>query len=49
MIRAAIPALWGVAYLPGRCSLVPCMVAHFINDPTAAPWVAWFMFAERLG
>lgn len=46
---AVLGMLWGVAYLLGKRSLVPCMVAHFINDSTAGPWIAWFMFTGKLG
>jgi membrane protease YdiL (CAAX protease family) len=35
--------MWGVAYLLGRHSLVPTIVAHFLNDATALPWIAFFM------
>lgn len=34
---------WGVAYLLGRRSLVPVLVAHFLNDATALPWITFFM------
>ena len=46
---ALLGMLWGVAYLLGKRSRVPGMVAHFINDSTAGPWVAWFMFTGKLG
>jgi membrane protease YdiL (CAAX protease family) len=39
--------MWGVAYLLGRRSLVPTMVAHFLNDATALPWIAFFMVTAR--
>jgi membrane protease YdiL (CAAX protease family) len=39
--------MWGVAYLMGRRSLVPTMVAHFLNDATALPWIAFFMVTAR--
>ncbi len=40
---AFIGMMWGVAYLLGRRSLVPAIVAHFLNDSTALPWVTFFM------
>ncbi len=40
---------WGLAYLLGRRSLTPCIVAHFLNDATALPWIGFFMFQGRLG
>jgi membrane protease YdiL (CAAX protease family) len=46
---ALLGMLWGVAYLLGKRALVPCMVAHFINDATAGPWIAYFMFTGKLG
>ena len=46
---ALLGMMWGIGYLLGRRSLVPCMVAHFINDSTAGPWIAWFMFTGKLG
>lgn len=39
--------MWGVAYLLGRRSLVPTMVAHFLNDATVLPWIAFFMVTMR--
>jgi membrane protease YdiL (CAAX protease family) len=42
---AVLGMLWGVAYLLGRRGLVPCIVAHFLNDSTALPWIAFFMFS----
>lgn len=38
---AILGMLWGVAYLLGRRSLLPCIVAHFLNDFFV---VAWFLF-----
>jgi membrane protease YdiL (CAAX protease family) len=40
---AFIGMMWGVAYLLGGRSLIPAMVAHFLNDSTALPWVTFFM------
>ncbi len=31
---AILGMMWGVAYLLGRRALIPCMVAHFLNDST---------------
>jgi membrane protease YdiL (CAAX protease family) len=44
---AFLGMIWGIAYLLGRRSLVPAMVAHFLNDSTALPWVMFFMIAGR--
>ena len=41
--------IWGAAYLLGRRSLLPCIVAHFVNDATALPWIMFFMFTGSLG
>jgi membrane protease YdiL (CAAX protease family) len=41
---AFIGMMWGVAYLLGRRSLLPCIAAHFLNDSTALPWIVYFMF-----
>jgi membrane protease YdiL (CAAX protease family) len=41
---AFIGMVWGVAYLLGRRSLLPCIAAHFLNDSTALPWIVYFMF-----
>ncbi len=40
---ALIGMIWGIAYLLGRRSLLPTIVAHFLNDATALPWIAFFM------
>jgi membrane protease YdiL (CAAX protease family) len=40
---ALLGMMWGIAYLLGRRSLVPPMVAHFLNDATALPWILFFM------
>jgi len=37
--------MWGIAYLLGRRALVPVVVAHFLNDATALPWIVFFMMA----
>jgi hypothetical protein len=39
--------MWGVAYLLGRRGLVPAMVAHFLNDATALPWITFFMITAH--
>jgi membrane protease YdiL (CAAX protease family) len=44
---ALLGMLWGVAYLLGRRSLLPSMVAHFLNDATALPWIVFFMVTSR--
>ena len=44
---AFLGMMWGIAYLLGRRSLVPSMVAHFLNDATALPWILFFMVAMR--
>jgi uncharacterized protein len=44
---AFLGMMWGVAYLLGRRSLVPTMVAHFLNDATALPWITFFMMTHR--
>ena len=46
---ALLGMLWGVAYLLGRRGLVPCMVAHFLNDATALPWILFFLFSGSFG
>jgi membrane protease YdiL (CAAX protease family) len=46
---ALIGMVWGAAYLFGRRSLVPTIVAHFLNDATALPWIAFFMVTGMLG
>jgi CAAX protease family protein len=40
---ALLGMIWGVAYLLGRRGLIPCMLAHFLNDSTALPWVMFMM------
>lgn len=44
---AFLGMIWGVAYLLGRRSLIPCIVAHFLNDSTAIPWILFAMTAYR--
>ena len=39
--------MWGIAYLLGRRGLVPAMVAHFLNDATALPWIMFFMITAH--
>jgi membrane protease YdiL (CAAX protease family) len=46
---AFLGMMWGIAYLLGRRSLLPVLVAHFLNDATALPWVAFFMVTGSLG
>lgn len=41
---AFLGMMWGVAYLLGRRSLVPVMVAHFLNDATALSWILFLPF-----
>lgn len=44
---ACIGMVWGIAYLLGRRSLAPAVVAHFLNDATALPWIMFFMITSR--
>ena len=44
---AFIGMIWGIAYLLGRRGLVPVVVAHFLNDATALPWIMFFMITGR--
>ena len=44
---ALIGMCWGAAYLIGRRSLLPSLVAHFLNDATALPWIMFFMIIRR--
>jgi len=44
---AFIGMMWGVTYLLGRRSLLPAIVAHFLNDSTAFPWITFFMVTAR--
>jgi Type II CAAX prenyl endopeptidase Rce1-like len=46
---ALLGMIWGAAYLLGRRQLLPCVVAHFLNDFTALPWIGFFMFQGTLG
>ena len=46
---AFLGMMWGIAYLLGRRSLLPAVVAHFLNDATALPWIAFFMVTSSLG
>ena len=46
---AILGMLWGLAYLLGRRKLLPCIVAHFLNDATALPWIGFLMFKGALG
>lgn len=46
---AFLGMIWGTAYLLGRRSLLPVMIAHFLNDATALPWIAFFMVTGSLG
>ena len=45
--RALLGMMWGVAYLLGRRSLVPTIVAHFLNDATVLPWVIFVVVTFR--
>jgi len=38
ILTTVLGMLWGVAYLLGRRGLIPCMVAHFLNDATPLSW-----------
>lgn len=40
---AFLGMMWGIAYLLGRRGLMPSMIAHFLNDATALPWIFFFM------
>ena len=44
---ALLGMMWGVAYLLGGRSLVPTVVAHFLNDATALPWIIFVMITSR--
>ncbi|HEY1581169.1 MAG TPA: CPBP family intramembrane glutamic endopeptidase [Terracidiphilus sp.] len=46
---AILGMIWGMAYLLGKRSLLPCMAAHFVNDATALSWIGFFMFKGTLG
>jgi len=46
---ALIGMMWGVSYLLGQRSLIPAMVAHFLNDATALQWISFFMVTGALG
>lgn len=46
---AILGMMWGVAYLLGHRALIPCMVAHFLNDATALAWVGFLIFKGSLG
>lgn len=46
---AFLGMMWGIAYILGRRSLFPVVVAHFLNDATALPWIAFFMVTGSLG
>ncbi len=46
---ALLGMMWGVAYLLGRRGLVPSIVAHFLNDSTALPWIIFFLFSGATG
>ena len=45
---AILGMMWGAAYLLGKRSLLPWMVAHFLNDATARSWIGFFMFKGTL-
>jgi membrane protease YdiL (CAAX protease family) len=44
---AFLGMMWGLAYQLGRRSLIPVMVAHFLNDATALPWILFVMITAR--
>ena len=39
---AMMGMVWGIAFLLGRRSVVPTVVAHFLNDATVLPWIFFF-------
>lgn len=43
---ALLGMMWGIAYLLGRRALVPCFIAHFLNDSTALPWILFFLVSR---
>jgi membrane protease YdiL (CAAX protease family) len=44
MMRTAfLGMMWGAVYLLGHRSLLPAIVAHFLNDATALAWILFFM------
>lgn len=43
---AFLGMMWGIAYLMGRRGLMPSMIAHFLNDATALPWVFFFIISR---
>ncbi len=45
---AILGMLWGVAYLLGRRSLLPCIVAHFLNDFIGVAWMLFLMTSHAL-
>ena len=46
---AFLGMMWGIAYLLGGRSLIPCVVAHFLNDATALPWILFVIVTGKLG
>ena len=44
---AFLGMMWGIAYLLGRRGLLPVVVAHFLNDATALPWILFYMMTPR--
>jgi membrane protease YdiL (CAAX protease family) len=46
---AFLGMMWGVSYLLGRHGLIPAIMAHFLNDATALPWISFFMVTGALG
>ena len=45
---AVLGMLWGIAYLLGRRSLLPCIVAHFLNDSIGVAWMLFLMVSHTL-
>jgi hypothetical protein len=45
-VPSVLEMMWGAAYLLGRHSLLPTIVAHFLNDATALPWIVFFMMTN---
>jgi membrane protease YdiL (CAAX protease family) len=44
---ALLGALYAITYLLSRRSLMPCILAHFLNDAIVLPWIFLTMFSAR--
>jgi uncharacterized protein len=44
---ALLGALYAITYLLSRRSLMPCILAHLLNDAIVLPWVFLTMFSAR--